>query len=329
MLLWTIVPSWYEIEQRIVRGMGQQVGSHFRTHRNEPVPSISLTIRRFTCVRVAFIRAEWEACRILTQRFSDLDISSIVKELIDAVSQMAMIIAGSALAGGLTGAGAGLLLGGVSAVPMGAMGAALGVQASMFILSMLGLKRVAESFEEGLPRILDYYQGGIKTAGEGPRGESGLNPFMGDDPLAQNSAVQSIAQGHVEVVILLLGAIAHYLTRGRGDARILAQDMQVSAKGARLGQWMLKHEDATRKDHPTCKDRNRVKGHLIHERLITLPLQHPRLYADHKPTLSNRRPYRPSWSALRTERVARTQQRASGSPYPASVSGQNAGLHKK
>ncbi|GKQ45751.1 DUF6861 domain-containing protein [Pseudomonas syringae] len=247
MLLWTIVPSWYEIEQRIVRGMGQQVGSHFRTHRNEPVPSISLTIRRFTCVRVAFIRAEWEACRILTQRFSDLDISSIVKELIDAVSQMAMIIAGSALAGGLTGAGAGLLLGGVSAVPMGAMGAALGVQASMFILSMLGLKRVAESFEEGLPRILDYYQRGIKTAWEGPRGESGLNPFMGDDPLAQNSAVQSIAQGHVEVVILLLGAIAHYLTRGRGDARILAQDMQVSAKGARLGQWMLKHEDALKR----------------------------------------------------------------------------------
>ncbi|EPM57073.1 hypothetical protein A264_20833, partial [Pseudomonas syringae pv. actinidiae ICMP 19071] len=162
-------------------------------------------------------------------------------------TQMAMIIAGSALAGGLTGAGAGLLLGGVSAVPMGAMGAALGVQASMFILSMLGLKRVAESFEEGLPRILDYYQRGIKTAWEGPRGESGLNPFMGDDPLAQNSAVQSIAQGHVEVVILLLGAIAHYLTRGRGDARILAQDMQVSAKGARLGQWMLKHEDALKR----------------------------------------------------------------------------------
>ncbi|GAO93339.1 hypothetical protein PSA5_11500 [Pseudomonas syringae pv. actinidiae] len=264
----------------------------------------------------------------MTQRFSDLDISSIVKELIDAVSQMAMIIAGSALAGGLTGAGAGLLLGGVSAVPMGAMGAALGVQASMFILSMLGLKRVAESFEEGLPRILDYYQRGIKTAWEGPRGESGLNPFMGDDPLAQNSAVQSIAQGHVEVVILLLGAIAHYLTRGRGDARILAQDMQVSAKGARLGQWMLKHEDALKR-RPDLQRPEPRKGAFDTRETNNPSTAAPKLYADHKPTLSNRRPYRPSWSALRTERVARTQQRASGSPYPASVSGQNAGLHKK
>jgi len=32
----------------------------------------------------------------------------------------------------------------------------------------------------------------------------------------------------VEVVVLLLGAIVSYLTRGRGDARVLAQEMAAS-----------------------------------------------------------------------------------------------------
>lgn len=70
---------------------------------------------------------------------------------------------------------------------------------------------------------------------------------MGDDPVAQNSAVQEIAQGHVEVVILLLGAMVQYITRGRGNARALANEMRASAKGERLGQWMLEHEDDLKK----------------------------------------------------------------------------------
>ncbi len=47
--------------------------------------------------------------------------------------------------------------------------------------------------------------------------------------------------------MLLLGAIVSYLTRGRGDARVLAQEMAASSKGARLGQWMLKHEEGLKK----------------------------------------------------------------------------------
>lgn len=70
---------------------------------------------------------------------------------------------------------------------------------------------------------------------------------MSDDPYAQNSATQDIAKGHVEVVLLLLGAMVEYLTRGRGDARLLAQEMRASPRGERLGQWMLKHEDALKK----------------------------------------------------------------------------------
>ncbi len=112
---------------------------------------------------------------------------------------------------------------------------------------MLGLVSVAEFFVEGLPRIGEYYLDGINIAWNGPRGDDGLNPFSQDDPFAAQSAAHHIARGHEEVVVLLLGAIVAYLIRGRGNAHILAQDMQASPKGARLGQWMLKHEDALKK----------------------------------------------------------------------------------
>ncbi|MET4713380.1 hypothetical protein ACVKS2_003673, partial [Pseudomonas sp. PvP125] len=72
----------------------------------------------------------------------------------------------------------------------------------------------------------------------------GLTAYSHDDSFAIYCASQEIAKGHVEAVILLLGAIVSYLTRGRGDAHALAQQMQASAKGKRLGAWVLKHEEA-------------------------------------------------------------------------------------
>ena len=114
-------------------------------------------------------------------------------------------------------------------------------------MGILGLSSIAEFFVEGLPRIGEYYLTGINTAWKGPRGEEGLNPFSRDDPFAQRSAAHDIALGHVEVVALLLGAIVAYITRGRGNANILAQEMRASPKGAQLGSWMLKHEYALKK----------------------------------------------------------------------------------
>ncbi|MCK0541529.1 hypothetical protein JTE78_01375 [Pseudomonas syringae pv. aptata] len=246
MLFFHMLPSWSELRQRLNHDMGYQPGGHFRNQRNEPAPSRLLIIRRFDCVRRAFDLAEWEAGRILVQRFSDLDIASIIKDLINVVAQTAMIAVGSAFTGGLIGAGVGSAFFGVGAYPGGALGTALGLQTSTFILGVLGLKSVAEYVVDGFPRIVGYYLSGIKTAWQGPR-EQGLNPFMSDDPYAQNSATQDIAKGHVEVVLLLLGAMVEYLTRGRGDARLLAQEMRASPRGERLGQWMLKHEDALKK----------------------------------------------------------------------------------
>lgn len=244
MFLWHIVPSWHQIEDRIRQEMGYQGRAQFRNHWGEPAPSLSLNIRRVESVRSAFYQAEWQAGDLLRRRFADLDISVILNDLIDVVTQMAMIVAGSTLTGGAIGAGMGAFFGGAGAIPMGAAGAALGMQVSSWILTILGLQSVAEFFIEGLPRVGGYYLTGIQTAWEGPRGEEGLAPFSQDDPFAVSSAAHNIALGHVEVVVLMLGAIVEYLTRGRGNAGRLAQEMGASPKGANIGQWMLKHEEA-------------------------------------------------------------------------------------
>ncbi|MNQ95848.1 hypothetical protein D3C85_1114250 [compost metagenome] len=147
---------------------------------------------------------------------------------------------------------------------MGAAGAAMGLQVSTWILGILGLTSIAEFFTDGLPRIGDYYWRGIHTAWNGPRSEGGLDPFRPDDSSARYRAAQEIARGHVEVVVLLLGAIVAYLTRGRGNAGVLAQEMRASPKGARLGEWMLKHEDALKK-RPDLQTSAPRRGALSHQ----------------------------------------------------------------
>lgn len=165
MFFWHIVPSWHQIEDQIRQEMGYQGGVRFRNHWGEPAPSLSLNIRRVESVRSAFYQAEWQAADLLRRRFADLEISIIIiDDLIDVVTQMAMIVAGSTLTGAAIGAGVGAFFGGAGAVPMGAAGAALGLQVSSWILAVLGLQSIAEFFVEGLPRVGGYYLTGIHTA---------------------------------------------------------------------------------------------------------------------------------------------------------------------
>ncbi|MEX6677794.1 toxin glutamine deamidase domain-containing protein [Pseudomonas sp. W2Oct36] len=274
MFFWHIVPSWHQIEDRIRQEMGYQGGAQFRNHWGEPAPSLSLNIRRVESVRTAFYQAEWQAGDLLRRRFADLDISFILNDLIDVVTQMAMIVAGSTLTGGAIGAGVGAFFGGAGAIPMGTAGAALGMQVSSWILTILGLQSVAEFFVEGLPRVGGYYLTGIQAAWEGPRGEEGLTPFSQDDPFAVSSAAHNIALGHVEVVVLLLGAIVEYLTRARGNAGRLAQEMGASPKGANIGQWMLKHEDAL-KSRPDLQKAEPLKGGMGPQHQLELPQTRP------------------------------------------------------
>src|SRR5690606_9509313 len=123
------------------------------------------------------------------------------------------------------GAGIGAFAGGAGTIPFAGAGAAMGLKVSGWILGALGLASIAEFFVEGLPRIGEYYVDGIRFAWEGTCGNESGGPLCRDDPYAVSRAVHHIALCHVEVVVLLLGAIVSYLTRGRGDARVLAQEM--------------------------------------------------------------------------------------------------------
>lgn len=260
----SVLPSWFEIEDRLITEVESRGFGNFRSSLNETVMSVGLVLRRVENIRTAFYRADHEAAELLRQRFADIDIADVLNELLSAVSQMAMIVAGSVLTGGAIGAGVGALAGGAGAVPGAFTGIAIGLQAGTWMLGVLGLASVAEFFVDGLAPLIEHYLRGIETAWEGTRGDEGLSPFSQDDFLVVERASHHFARGHVEVVVLLLSAIVDYLTRGRGHAGQLAKEMRASGKGQHLGQWMLKHEDALKK-RPDLQPRAPGKGPLTRQ----------------------------------------------------------------
>lgn len=56
------------------------------------------------------------------------------------------------------------------------------------------------------------------------------------------------------MVAPLLAAVVEYLTRGRGSANVLAQEMKASSTGAHLGEWMLEHEDGLKNPYQSALD---------------------------------------------------------------------------
>lgn len=234
----------------------------FSAHGSPHRASLHLLRRRIRSVRHACDLAEREAAHQLLKRFADLDIHDILDDLIEVVAEMAMIVVGSTVTGAVIGGGVGFFAAGIGAVPGAASGALIGAQAGGWLLSILGLASVAEFFMDGLPAIIEGYVRGIATAWRGPRElpNDPLNTFY-DDPTAAQQGAWDIARSHEAVVVLLLGAIVAYLTRGGGSAMVLAQDMQRSARGSRIAQWMLKHEDKLKR-HPDLKatEPRRVEG---------------------------------------------------------------------
>jgi hypothetical protein len=60
-----LVPSWHEIESRVIAMVGYPSGGQFRTSLNEEVASLGLNLRRIEAVRTAFYHAEWQAAHLL------------------------------------------------------------------------------------------------------------------------------------------------------------------------------------------------------------------------------------------------------------------------
>ncbi|SDI43636.1 DUF6861 domain-containing protein [Pseudomonas abietaniphila] len=239
-----IVPSWFELEKLIADTFARRTHRHPNDHTHLSGPAAHSPVNRAHKVRMAFHQALSIAAQMMRQRFADLDIDDVMSELLDVVSQAAMIMVASLLTGALIGGGVGALAGGIGALPGAVAGSAIGLKASGSILAALGLTAVAEFFVDGLPEIAGYYWRGINIAWDSPQP---LDRYCCGDPMVVARAAREIALGHVAMVALLLSAIGAYLTRGRGQAQALASEMQQTAKGSKLAQWMLKHEDALKR----------------------------------------------------------------------------------
>lgn len=272
MPLWIRIPSWLDIEAYAERlfstrslGLRERGMNPLSPPSFMNAPSIDLIYRRIKCVRRACDLGEQEAANSILKRFSDIDIRSILDEMISTVVDMAMIIIGSVLTGATIGGGIGLLAGGVGAFPGATAGALVGVEAGTWILGVLGLASIAEFFTEGVKPIAAGYIRGISAAWNGPRERTG-NPWssFSDDNMAAQQGAWNIARSHEAVVILLLSAIVAYLTRGRGNASVLATEMRGSERGAKLAQWMVKHEEGL-KQHPDLKAPEPPRGVLSHQ----------------------------------------------------------------
>ncbi|AZE98309.1 hypothetical protein C4J95_0831 [Pseudomonas orientalis] len=265
---WHYIPSWKQIEDDLL--------SHFPSHRQiqhstqaplgggykQQMFNPSLIPRRVKCVNQAFFFARSETIRNLHGRFADIDLNAVIDDLIRTVADMAMILVGAALAGAAIGGGIGALGFGAGALPGATVGAGLGVQAGTWILSILGLQSIAEFFLDGLPAIIEQYLRGIAIAWESPRDSAtGLLGDMGTgfEYSGVHHAATEIASAHTAVILLLLSAIVAYLTRGRGEAALLASQMSNSRRGSRLAQWMLKHEERL-KQHPDLQPREPRRG---------------------------------------------------------------------
>lgn len=267
---WHYVPSWKQIENHLL----SPFPSHLQTQHSAQAPFCGnyeqhtfnprLIPQRLKFVDRAFFLARTKTVRNLHDRFADIDLNAVIDDLISTVTDMAMILVGAALTGAAIGGGIGALGFGAGALPGAIVGASLGAQAGTWILAILGLQSIAEFFLEGLPTIIEQYLRGIKIAWEGSRAPAtgvlgGMGP--GCEYGSVHHASTEIASAHTAVILLLLSAIVAYLTRGRGEATLLASQMSNSHRGGRLAQWMLKHEERL-KQHPDLQPREPRKGVL-------------------------------------------------------------------
>ncbi|MFY1667275.1 DUF6861 domain-containing protein [Pseudomonas sp. Pseu.R1] len=120
-----IVPSWFELQRLIADTLARRTHQHSDGHTHLSGPPAHSPANRAHQVRMAFHQALSLAAQMMRQRFADLDIDEVLSELLDVVSQAALIIVGSVLTGAVIGGGIGAFAGGIGAVPGAVAGSAI------------------------------------------------------------------------------------------------------------------------------------------------------------------------------------------------------------
>ena len=104
------------------------------------------------------------ARRMIVERLSGIDLSSIWGILVSAGQDIALYYGGSVLIGGAIGGFGGAFVGGVGALPGAAAGAAAGSYVGGAVLAMLGLKSLVEGLAQSIPDALRCYEDGFLKA---------------------------------------------------------------------------------------------------------------------------------------------------------------------
>lgn len=198
------------------------------------------------------------ALTILEQRLKNIDLRAVWPILRKVLSDIALYLGGSAVAGGFVGAGIGFFAAGLGMLPGALIGASLGAQAGSIILSFLGLKTLVTDMAASVPRAVQCYARGFKIAW-GPMPNDGRYNGDGqrtlyradfDYPTPPEFAARDFADGHVILIMSLLAAIVSYLTRGKGNLSTLVADFRNSARlGPKMATW-VEHNAEALSNHP-------------------------------------------------------------------------------
>ena len=196
------------------------------------------------------------AQHMIVETLSGINLSTIWHILVSACQDVALYYGGLVAAGGLIGGIGGAFFGGVGALPGAAAGAAAGNYVGGVVLAMLGLKSLVEEAIHAIPESLGYYHKGFVEAWGPLRQDQqhGFGSRSRGDPL---SAASDFAQGHVILIMAILGAMLAYLTKGKGSRSALLNDIRRSPRlGPKVAKWLEENEKSLRQ-HPALQSRRR------------------------------------------------------------------------
>lgn len=259
------VPSWGEIERNLDQKfsyLNQSIQSSYHdaqdtwqgfTRRLDDGASRAYGYiggHRIDHVRDAMTRSYPIMQMNLTRRWSSINIAEILPVLLKLLQEVVMIIGGSVMVGAAAGGAIGSLAFGAGAAPGAAVGGSIGLQVGNLILAALGLYAITGYFSDNLGPCVEAIYEGISTAWNAEEGlkASGLDPSGASAAMIQERterAARQLARGQEQMVVLLLMAIATYLSRGQIKSAVLGSLDDIAMRSAGLQKGIANKEFAS------------------------------------------------------------------------------------
>lgn len=225
---------------RLYDSMGRPGLQSFSNYGND----LAAGLARVDRVRQALDQSGPMARQLMMKQLSGIDLSAVWDILVGACKEIAMYYGGAVVTGAIAGGAIGSFAFGVGAAPGALIGTAAGAEIGMWVLTLLGLKALAEGLARMLPAALDHYERGFREAwGAAPADRRGT--WHGTTAASGNTYTGAwhMAQGHVIMVHAILTVLVAYLTRGKVNRTLLMQEIRQSSRlGPRFASWLIENE---------------------------------------------------------------------------------------